>query len=52
MLPRWPTNVFYNTINPEQLEDEYNYIFYERYLVRLRPGSLHDSGRHLHAAHL
>jgi hypothetical protein len=32
MLPRWPTNVFYNVINPEQLVDEYNYIFYERFV--------------------
>jgi hypothetical protein len=32
LLPRWPTNVFYNTINPDQLVDEYNYIFYERYV--------------------
>jgi hypothetical protein len=31
LLPRWPANVFYNTINPDQLVDEYNYIFYERY---------------------
>jgi hypothetical protein len=31
-LPRWPTNVFYNVINPEQLEHEYNYIFYQRFV--------------------
>jgi hypothetical protein len=32
MLPRWPTNLFFNVINPEQLVDEYNYIFYQRFL--------------------
>jgi hypothetical protein len=32
MLPRWPTNLFYNVINPEQWADEYNYIFYERFV--------------------
>ncbi len=30
MLPRWPTNIFYNVINPDQLVDEYNYIFHDR----------------------
>jgi hypothetical protein len=30
MLPRWPTNIFVNTINPDQLVDEYNYVFYEK----------------------
>ena len=33
MLPRWPTNVFYNVINPEQLVDEYNYIFHDRFVA-------------------
>lgn len=32
MLPRWPTNVFYNVTNPDLLVDEYNYIFYYRYI--------------------
>ena len=32
MLPRWPTNIFYNVINPTQLVDEYNYIFNGRYV--------------------
>lgn len=32
MLPRWPANVFYNVINPEQMTDEYNYIFHQRFL--------------------
>jgi hypothetical protein len=32
MLPRWPTNVFYNVTNPTQLEDEYNYIFHYRFV--------------------
>jgi hypothetical protein len=32
MLPRWPTNIFYNVINPVQLADEYNYIFNGRYV--------------------
>jgi hypothetical protein len=32
MLPRWPTNVFYNVTNPTQLEDEYNYIFHDRFV--------------------
>ncbi|SDW03894.1 hypothetical protein [Nitrosomonas communis] len=32
MLPRWPTNVFVNVINPDQLVDEYNYIFHEQFV--------------------
>ncbi len=32
MLPRWPTNIFYNVTNPTQLVDEYNYIFNGRYV--------------------
>lgn len=32
LLPRWPTNVFYNVIEPNQLTDEYNYIFHERFV--------------------
>jgi hypothetical protein len=32
MLPRWPTNVFYNVTNPTELTSEYNYIFYQRFI--------------------
>ena len=32
MLPRWPTNIFYNVTNPAQLEDEYNYIYHGRFV--------------------
>jgi hypothetical protein len=32
MLPRWPTNIFYNVTNPSQLEDEYNYIYRGRFV--------------------
>ncbi|RJX75165.1 hypothetical protein DZ860_00300 [Vibrio sinensis] len=32
LLPRYPTSVFYNVTNPVDLTDEYNYVFYERYL--------------------
>ncbi len=32
MLPRWPTNIFYNVTNPDQLEDEYNYLFNGRFI--------------------
>lgn len=32
MLPRYPTNIFYNTVSPTQLTDEYNYIFHERFV--------------------
>ena len=32
LLPRYPTAVFYNVRTPAELEDEYNYIFYERYV--------------------
>jgi hypothetical protein len=32
MLPRWPTNVFFNVVNPAQLTDEYNYIFHDRFV--------------------
>ncbi|HET7061522.1 MAG TPA: hypothetical protein VFI43_05020 [Nitrosospira sp.] len=32
MLPRWPTNIFYNVINPTQQVDEYNYIFHDRFV--------------------
>ncbi|MBA4142091.1 MAG: hypothetical protein H0X43_03595 [Nitrosospira sp.] len=31
LLPRWPTNIFYNVTNPPQLVDEYNYIFHGRF---------------------
>jgi hypothetical protein len=40
LLPRYPTNVFYNVTQPTSLTpangdliDEYNYIFYERYFL-------------------
>jgi hypothetical protein len=32
ILPRWPTNVFVNVINPDQLVDEYNYMFHDRFV--------------------
>jgi hypothetical protein len=32
LLPRWPTNIFYNVHKPDLLVDEYNYIFYERFV--------------------
>jgi hypothetical protein len=32
MLPRWPTNIFYNVTHPAQLEDEYNYLYYGRFV--------------------
>ncbi|SFN72603.1 Agd3-related carbohydrate deacetylase [Nitrosospira briensis] len=32
ILPRWPTNIFYNVTNPPQLEDEYNYIYHDRFV--------------------
>ena len=32
LLPRYPTAVFYNATTPAELEDEYNYIFHERYI--------------------
>ncbi len=32
MLPRWPTNVFVNVINPDHLVDEYNYVFHDRFV--------------------
>ncbi len=31
LLPRYPTSVFVNTIDPDQLTDEYNYVFHERF---------------------
>jgi hypothetical protein len=31
VLPRWPTNIFYNVTNPLQLEDEYNYLYHGRF---------------------
>jgi hypothetical protein len=31
MLPRWPTNIFFNVTNPSRLEDEYNYIYHGRF---------------------
>ena len=32
LLPRWPTNIFYNVTNPLQLKDEYNYLYHERFV--------------------
>lgn len=32
MLPRWPTNIFYNVTHPSQLEDEYNHLYYGRFV--------------------
>lgn len=32
MLPRWPTNVFYNVTHPSQLEDEYNHAYHGRFV--------------------
>lgn len=32
LLPRWPTSIFYNTTQPDQLADEYNYIFHYRFI--------------------
>ncbi|MCJ8351046.1 hypothetical protein [Moritella sp.] len=32
LLPRYPTSLFYNVTTPEELTDEYNYIFYERHI--------------------
>lgn len=32
ILPRWPTNIFYNVANPSQLEDEYNYLYYHKFI--------------------
>ena len=32
MLPRWPTDIFYNVTNPSQLEDEYNHMYYQQYV--------------------
>ncbi|WP_200333404.1 Agd3-related carbohydrate deacetylase [Thiocystis violacea] len=34
LMPRWPTNIFYNVINPVQLADEYNYIFHWRWIAQ------------------
>ena len=38
MLPRWPTNIFYNVTSPAQLEDEYNYFITSDLLRR---GKIH-----------
>lgn len=32
ILPRWPANVFFDVRTPQDLEAEYNYLFYESYL--------------------
>lgn len=31
LAPRYPANIFYNVTNPDQLVDEYNYIFHDRF---------------------
>lgn len=31
LLPRWPTNIFVNVINPALLVDEYNHVFHDRF---------------------
>ena len=33
LLPRYPTNIFFNTTTPAENVDEYNYIFHERHLL-------------------
>ena len=33
LLPRYPTNIFFNTTTPEENVDEYNFIFHERHLL-------------------
>lgn len=33
LLPRWPTSLFYNVIDPVQWTDEYNWVFHERHLA-------------------
>lgn len=33
LLPRWPTALFYNVIEPDQWTDEYNWVFHERHLA-------------------
>ncbi len=44
MLPRWPTNIFYNVTNPSQLEDEYNYIYHGRFVnAGLNPCEISDA---------
>lgn len=32
LLPRYPTSVFYNVTTPQAMTDEYNYLFYERFV--------------------
>ncbi len=32
LLPRWPSNVYFNTTTANELTDEYNYVFYERHI--------------------
>lgn len=34
LLPRYPTQVYYNVTTPENLTDEYNYIYNESYIER------------------
>lgn len=33
LLPRWPTALFYNVIEPDQWTDEYNWVFHERHIA-------------------
>ena len=51
MLPRWPTNIFYNVTSPAQLEDEYNYI-YNRRFVNSGTKPMSDAGGVLRAPKL
>lgn len=34
MLPRYPTQLYYNVTTPESLVDEYNYIYHDSYVER------------------
>jgi len=34
LLPRYPTQVYYNVTTPETLTDEFNYIYHESYIER------------------
>jgi hypothetical protein len=33
MLPRYPTNIFFNVMSPTQLVSEYNYVFHDRFVT-------------------
>lgn len=32
MLPRYPTNIYFNTVTPEELTDEFNHVHHYRYI--------------------